>query len=212
MKSIVTLMLVISFNSCGTTSLLRHVNGEEYRYSFEIVSPKSDTALSFEDENLKIDFSMSNTDVNFNMLNKTDSPLKIIWDEAAMVIAGEAEKIFHKGIKYADRNLIQPPTTIPGGARYSDLLVATVNIYRTEAPYTRTSTAGGWETREIFPTYDLNEEKVRKMINNLEGSEFQIYLPMKTGSGKEIGYNFKFRVREVTCVTCPASSKTNKKN
>jgi hypothetical protein len=73
-----------------------------------------DTLLSvYEDSVIKIDWDYSKTQIDFELYNKTDETLKVLWDDVAFVsLSNETGKIFHKGIKYIDRENSQPATSI----------------------------------------------------------------------------------------------------
>jgi len=49
----------------------------------------------------------------FTVNNKTDDPIKIIWDGARLIDEkGISHRLNHSGIGYEERNLSQPPTIV----------------------------------------------------------------------------------------------------
>ncbi|MGZ3850246.1 MAG: hypothetical protein ACXVBR_08330 [Flavisolibacter sp.] len=201
MKYILSLLLLSSFCSC--TSIMSGLSGRAYRYKFEMLKPKADTSLSFEDARMKFEFTIQPDEIDFIAKNKSEEPVRINWDEASIVLNGTAEKTMHKGVRYIDRNSSQPPTTIPANASIDDLVVPTKNVSYSSVTY-----SNGWETDPIFPKLDYNNEKTRLSIQHLKGNEFTLYLPVKDVNGKEFGYSFLFKITDVLCINCNGE-KTN---
>lgn len=181
---------------CMTLSL-----GTKYQYSYMMVKPDSTTGMKWEDDKIAISFHISDKSVNFNLRNKTNEVIKIIWDEATMVKYGKAQKVMHAGVKYTDRNASQPPTTIPAGASIDDLVLPTENVYWREGYYgTYYSNPGGWEEHDLFPTQDLNKPDFREAILKSKGKTFSVYLPIQH-QGKTLDYTFEFMVTNVAPIS-----------
>jgi hypothetical protein len=221
MKRIFYFLFIFYFSSCSVAKINQTYFGNSYKYKYELVKPAPDTTLTYEDDKMKFDFTIGNKEIDFVAKNKSDQPVRIYWDEASLVMYGTAEKIMHKGIKYNERNSSMPPTTIPSNASIEDLVVPTSKVYYREGYYgTYVSTPGGWETNDLFPTQDLKSDKVKSVINNSKGTDFSLYLPIKTVDGKEFGYSFVFKIRDVSCIDCkieevsaaPNKSKVKVKN
>ena len=84
--------------------------------------------------------------------------MKIIWDETSFIPYGEGKKVMHKGVKYADRDAAQVPTSIPSKTSWSDLVVPTDNVYYKQGYYSQyVSNPGGWETHDLWLTADYNK-------------------------------------------------------
>lgn len=202
-QTLYTALIAVVLISCSTAAVTKSLYGNTYRYDYVMVDPAGDSTLRFEDDNLRFDFTITNQEVDFVVKNKSNTPLKLIWDEASMVVFGKAQKVMHKGIKYTDRNLSQPPTTIPPQATWSDLVLPTENVYWKEGYYSQySSIPGGWKTQDLFLTNDMNKESTKQLILQLVGQEISVYLPVRNPEGKEIGYNFRFKVSNITCTTC----------
>ncbi len=138
-------------------------------------SPES---LSFSDDLISIIFVIGDKDINFEIQNKTDNGIKIIWDNISLIYKdGRASRVIHKGTRLMDRNNSQVPSMIPPKAKISDLLIPSENI---------TYTAGFWNYWSLF-----------KEENNQSISEkrFRIYFPLEIkGDTKE--YTFRFKLVE----------------
>ncbi len=171
--------------------------GTKYQYSYKLIKPDSANGMKWEDDKIAISFLVSDKEVDFNLRNKTNEVIKVIWDEATMVQSGKAEKVMHAGVKYTDRNESHPPTAIPAGASIDDLLLPSDNVYWREGYYgTYSSDPGGWEETDLFPTSDLNKPEYRQSILGLKGQTFSIYLPIQY-QGKTLDYTFQFLISDV---------------
>jgi hypothetical protein len=147
-----------------------------------------DTVLStYEDSILKIHWDYATTQIGFELQNKSEQSLKIIWDDAAFVsMANETGKIFHKGIKYIDRENSQPPTSIYKGTTLSDLVAPTSYVSYTTGQY------GGWNSSPLIPiTRSLFSTKM-EYDENLIDRNMRVILPIKKDD-KTIEYTFIFR-------------------
>lgn len=77
----------------------------------------------YEDVNLRITWTWSGSALDFDLLNKSSGPMRLVWDDAAMTIHGvHTYRVTHDGVRFRDRYNPQPPTTIPQGARLADFL------------------------------------------------------------------------------------------
>lgn len=64
----------------------------------------------------------------FNLLNKTNYPITIDWDNIVFVDTdSEIGNVIHSGTKYIDRNNGQLKTIVPRKAKISDFLVPSKN-------------------------------------------------------------------------------------
>lgn len=185
--------LAFILNSCIKVP----TNGNNYIYKYSLLKPKEDSLLSYEDEKVKISFSITRTSIHFVLKNKTNENMKLLWDEAAIVLLGSAEKVAHKGVKYLDRALSQPPTSIPPGASLDDLVVPIENVYYRQGFYGKYySDPGGWEERDLFVSNDLNRQDVKDAIFKLKGSTFSLYMPLQHKSSL-LEYNFEFLIKDI---------------
>lgn len=192
LRSTISVLLFFVLGGCMTLSL-----GTKYQYSYMMVKPDSTSGMKWEDDNIEISFFISDKSVNFNLKNKTNEVIKIIWDEAVIVQYGKAQKVMHAGVKYIDRNASQPPTAIPPGASVDDLVLPTDNVYWREGYYGRyISNPGGWKIRDLFPTQDLNKAEYRERILRHKGQKFSVYLPIQH-LGKTLDYTFEFLITDV---------------
>lgn len=166
----------------------------EYKvvYSYSLVKSQNPTGLGFEDGVVKVVFLPGESEINFELTNKTDNPIKIDWGSVSYVDpAGKAHRVIHTGVKLADRDAASPPTIIPPTARIEDLIVPTDNIYYTSGRY------GGWSRHPLFPTIlNIAESEKNSILKGLEGKTFTLFMPIEI-EGKSHNYTFVFRIDQV---------------
>ena len=194
MKKNLTLILFLTFISF---CFAQKVDKREGRYSIQLVSvdaPKDilhgvvdSTTSTYEDSIIKINWQYAVSQIDFKLTNKTDQTLKLIWDDAAYISAeNETERVFHKGIKYIDRENPQPPTSIYKKTSISDLVAPTSYSYYVSGQY------GGWRSKPLIPT--MAKAFSRKVVYrpDLLGKTIRVVLPLKMGD-KTLEYVFIFK-------------------
>ena len=88
----------------------------------------------FEDTYIKVTFSITQvtgySDVfGIKILNKTDKPIKILWDESVITDNwGRAVRALHSGIKFIHADQAQVPTVIPPYSEITDIMVPQTHI------------------------------------------------------------------------------------
>ncbi len=182
--AVVGLICSIYIFGCATMGL-----GTKYLYSYKLTKPESSN-MKWEDDKIGFEFFISDKNVNFKALNKSNDVLKIIWDDVAIVQSGKAKKVMHAGVKYTDRNSSQPASAIPPGASIEDLIMPTDNVYFSSGAY------GGWRERDLFATQDLNKDEYKQSILSSKGQKFSVYIPIQY-QGKTLDYTFEFEIIEV---------------
>lgn len=164
--------------------------GNYYKYSYTMIKPAS-ADMKFEDANISIKFFISGKAVNFNLFNKTNKPIKVIWDNTSIVKFGEAKKTMHAGVKYIDRSEHQPPTIIPANSYIEDLLIPIDNIWY--------SSFNGWQKYGLFIDDDLGKEEFSNAALATKGAKLGVLLPIEI-EGKIIDYEFEFMVTNVKAI------------
>lgn len=178
------ILCAFSLTSCYTTH-----DVAQNSYTFSLLNDDKtvrDTGdvLSYEDSLLRASFIVGKKDIAFTMRNQTSNTAKIIWDESLFIRNGNPSKVMHAGVKYTDRNQSMPPSVVPAGTLFDDVIVPSDNVYWREGYYSQYgSSPGGWEKKELFPNYTS------------KGDEFRVFMPVQiAGTTKE--YNFNFRVED----------------
>lgn len=134
----------------------------------------------YEDNAMSILWSSTKSQFIFTLKNKSENNFKIIWDDAAFIDENNtANKIFHSGIKYTNRNESQTPTLIPKGSILEDLI----------APIHRVFYSDGWHSAEMVDqSWWYNK--------SLENKCVKVLLPIETkGVVNEYTFTFKLEWR-----------------
>ena len=151
------------------------------------------TKYSFEDDLIRVLWTATPEQLDFDLTNKTSHSIRIIWDKAVYVDEkGNSQRIMHSGVKYTDRNNPQPPTTVAKGATVSDLLFPAENVDWVGGPY------GGWQIKPLFPTSSTSgsPEDLLAQAKKYVGKSFHVLLPLEIEQTvKE--YIFVFKVNHV---------------
>lgn len=87
----------------------------------EKISLGDSSRYVYEDSMVKVRIAAGDENVQFEISNRTDHSIKIIWDEASFIdTESKVAKVMHVGIKYTDRNQAQPPSIIPAHQTVDD--------------------------------------------------------------------------------------------
>ncbi|MDA3817724.1 MAG: hypothetical protein PF486_10135 [Prolixibacteraceae bacterium] len=183
-------MMYKGYYDMGLQEVERPENAEEQYGESKIVTLEEDgkSKISYEDELIKIVWLPLSTQFSFNLKNKTDHSIKIIWDEAVYVDEnGSSGRVMHSGVKYTDRNNPQPPTIVVKNANIDDIIVPTDNIYYVSGQY------GGWQTKPLLPNKANTEEELNTLTQSYIDKKVQVVLPIEIEDTVN-EYIFKFKV------------------
>jgi hypothetical protein len=159
--------------------------GESKIVTFE---ENGESKISYEDELIKIVWLPLSSQFSFNLKNKTDHSIKIIWNEAVYVDEnGSSGRVMHSGVKYVDRNNPQPPTVVVKNASIDDIIVPTDNIYYVSGEY------GGWRTKPLLPNRASTQEELTNLTNSFIDKTVSVLLPLQIEDTVN-EYLFKFKV------------------
>lgn len=76
------------------------------------------------DDYVSIKWSSRHDRLLLDLVNKTDHPIKIVWDESAFIDPdGISSRVMHEGVVYGNRSSSQPPTVVPRGGRILDQIL-----------------------------------------------------------------------------------------
>ena len=194
-------IMIISFSACVSVAQLQQQEaqklGNTYTYSHKVYGDNTDDKNTFNDNNVKVVFSFGTKEIDFVLENLTDNPVKIIWDEASLVQYTEGRKVFHKGVKYVDRDGAQVPTIVPSKTTWSDLVIPTEKVFYREGYYGQyIQNPGGWETLELWIGKDRNIPNVETTIMGLKGQKYRLLLPMVVNGVKK-NYTFNFEITDI---------------
>lgn len=152
--------------------------------------------LTFEDNLCKIVFTPEERGISFEILNKSDRAIKIIWDEVAYVDQyNSSHRVLHLGTRFIHSDRPQPVSSVPTNARLDDLIVpADYAEWRTSTSWLISS---GWQIKPLFPETSglfASESILKNLIFSLDGNSISIFLPLKIGDYIN-EYFFVFGVR-----------------
>lgn len=193
MKKILLLSILLATTFC----FAQKKDKREGNYSIQLISvdsPKDiqsgivDTLTStYEDTIIKIKWQYAISQIIFDLNNKSDQTIKLVWDDAILISTeNESKRIFHKGIKYIDRENPQSPTSIYKKSTLSDLVLPTSNTYFVSGQY------GGWTSLPIIPTMAIKFSKKVEYKPELLGKTLKVVLPFKIDD-KTLEYVFVFK-------------------
>jgi len=149
-------------------------------YIFALAKPKESDSLVFEDDSIRIAFTVIETQIQFSLQNKTQSPIEISWDQAAFIdFSGVSHRVIHTGTKLNDRDKPQAPTTIPPTARIEDIVCP--------ADYAEWSVVlGEWLQKRVLPRAEIA----------YKGHTFSAFMPLIV-DGALKSYLFTVKVADV---------------
>jgi len=145
---------------------------------------------TYEDDLIDINWNYTGTQFEFDLRNKSNQSIKILWDDAAFIsLSGESSRVFHRGIKYVEREKSQPPTSVYKNASISDLVAPT--------SYTRfvsgqLGVQDGWKTDPLIPVKQGVMASKIEYLPQFIGRTMRVVLPIRV-EDKTIEYIFSFK-------------------
>jgi hypothetical protein len=168
----IIVLLVYTLTGCNGYEVRTDLIEPEY-------CPEINTGIKYEDKFLSITFyPIGNIrSVELELTNKTNKTMEIIWNEMVIVDSYNiARSIFHKEIKYIDKEKPIKNTILPPNSQKSTIIVPVDSIQWGK---------DGWEyTNLILESNDLSLETSKN---------FRIILPLLLNKERK-EYNFKFKV------------------
>ncbi len=164
------LLFVLSvINGCA---ILEGEQGKEYRTV--LYQPIRSETKQFENENFCINFFPSNKLISFTLQNKTQLPIKIVWDEVIFTNPeGETYRVLNSRVRYKSHGKVSDPahhfvapTEVSPGQTYSDY---------------------------IRPFYTGVRDKLIYPVKDARGSRFKVMLPLEVKGHVNI-YTFAFEI------------------
>lgn len=170
---------------------------------------------SFEDDMVRILWSVGSRQISFLLQNKTDYSVKIPWDEAAFVDeVGRSHRVMHGGVKYTDKDKSQPPTIIVRKGSIEDIVFPT--DYVSFESGTRYS-VGSWVEKPLFLNHDYHGGTYsslgdfKKTVSKNVGKQIQVLLPIQIQDVIN-DYIFIFNVDKVSVLSSSNKAEREKLN
>lgn len=157
-------------------SVDRSATAEAHFGPAEAIQP-DESKYRFGDSLVEAVFSVGFDRVEFEIANKSESSIRVAWDEAAFIgVDGTTSPVIHKGIRFMEMHSPKAPSVIPKGQLLRDFAVPTNNVSFVKSSYG----AGSWNVRKLLP-------------DTVPGSKFALMLPLDA-DGETHEYTFWFRV------------------
>ena len=165
--------LLLSFLFCGCAAFDKQ---KSTGHRFKLIKPITTEELRFEDESILVRFTPEYKKIYFTLWNKTQAPMKILWDEVIFINPeGQSHWVLNSQESYRDVGKVAAgahplldPSVIPPGISHGD--------------YARPFQTGPVEAY-IYP------EKYA------EGSRFTLVLPLEINERTKV-YTFGFQIVE----------------
>jgi hypothetical protein len=111
----------------GVDSIVRETRGEGATVSLDKTAPGV-----FADDLLSLEWKVTNRSMALTVANKTNSTMKLIWDEATFLRSdGSALRLAHRATTSpSDTEFTTLPSVIPRGAKLHDAVYPADNLYR----------------------------------------------------------------------------------
>jgi hypothetical protein len=165
----------------------------------ESVVEEGITKYRTDDYMLRIDWRATSFGVVFTIKNKTNEPVKVVWDEARFLDEqGRSHRVIHTGIGYEERNLPQPGTVILGGMNLQDFIYPLDYFQWEVIRGTRSDKQQGYGDRKPFLPTKIkgSAEELREKAEVLVGKTFQAALPLEI-SNVRTDYLCTFKITNV---------------
>ena len=153
---------------------------------------KETKKLYYENDTLSISFNFYPKGIKMDLTNKSDSVIKINWDEVKMTENDIEKKVVYIKKDKGNLKVVQSPSVISPKAKVSGLLVYEHNVL-----YLRKLGKEVMTIKDMYPTQSVNSE--RKFVEKLAGTKITLNLPTDIN---RTPYNkiFNFRLEEIQSV------------
>ncbi|MDH5510213.1 MAG: hypothetical protein OEZ32_07630 [Nitrospinota bacterium] len=161
-----------------------------YRYTqtYTMIEPANSAAKTYEDGKVKVRFHIDEKRIFVKLVNLTNAPLSINWDEASYVsLDGARHKVAGLDSIFSSDRSKPGPTQIPPGGATDDFAAPVKNVEKLEQ----------W-TWYLSPLFNLKDE------NSLEnrGKIFGLDLPIQVEGMWKV-YSFRFKILNVVPIHQP---------
>jgi hypothetical protein len=150
----------------------------------------------FSDEMIEGKFYFTSRSIGFELKNKTNYTMKILWDNCAFIPpSGETKRVIHEGVKLIDRNNAQLPSIIIRNGKITDSLTPSDNIYYSGGQY-----GTGWNYKNLFKDFDIYSGSLDNILIEAQqeylNQVFSILLSFEI-EGNVNDYIFNFDITDI---------------
>lgn len=220
--SLILLIITVIINGCTATSFMgtnyfvakydliltsveRPADAKE-RYGEQIIekyNPKDSSKFNyiFEDGLVKTLWLPAQKGFYFEIYNKTDNSIKVIWDEAVFVDENnKSHRIMHSSIKYSERDNPQPPSVIIRKGSIDEFVAPTDYIYFYRGYGSQyIYDPSEWRHMPLLNYKSEVKEKAENDAKQVVGKKLQLLLPLEI-QGKVNDYIFEFTATDFKIV------------
>ena len=169
----------ISLISVKKSTGAKKIYGE---HRIESVIENGISRFYFDDEAVRIKWLPSPYDIVFVLNNKTDRPVRIVWNEARFIDEkGLSHRLIHSGTGYEDRNNAQPATVVAARGTLEDF-IHPADYFQREEDYGGQSNEqqGYWKKAPFLPAQIKGTaEELRAKAEPFVGKTFQVILALQ---------------------------------
>jgi len=163
MKKLFYIGLLVGLYSCGPRM---------YSYKFSMKESKETKKLYYENDTLSVAFNFYSKGIKMDIVNKSDSVIRINWNEMKMSENDIAKKVVNIKRDKGKLKVVQSPSFISPNAKVSGLIAYEDNVY-----YSRQLGKEVMTIKDMYPVKSSNSE--RKFVEKLVGTRITLNLPLE---------------------------------
>jgi hypothetical protein len=172
---------------CTASSRLQSTQGNKYQYSISMFAPEKSKDMLFRDDQLIIQFRLSNPGIRFQIQNISPTDMRIDWANASIGIHKAYSPVRNISTIYDATAKIPSGQLIPPLGVIRDAILPRGNTYFDGVQ---------WRVDDLLPTTDANERAIMSTIMRQVGGSIDVILPLEFGSDVRT-YQFTFSVDSV---------------
>lgn len=165
---------------------------------------EKETPFLFEDDFIKIKWTPTIREFNFNLQNKTNNTIKVLWDSGSFITPDGANyRIINKSKKLSDEEGATIPTPIMKKAFIEDMIYPVGFVsYRRSMSIQGYYFPGMWIIPPLLPTFlneDSDEEQIKRekeLENKFKNKNIKILIPIEINN-KIREYIFDFKIENL---------------
>ena len=182
--------LLLVLTSCTTTKYI--LNGNYRLSTVENNGTDSITQVktaTYADDMIGATLSVGENSIKVKLSNKTNSSMKILWDEASFVDpSGNAHRVIHGDVKIMDIGKAQIPSVVPKGKQYVGELVLEDSVEWVHVA--SRDDHGYWKHNTLIKGVTFDKES-EAMSSTIKFNPVLLLLPVEI-DGQRYEYSFNF--------------------
>ena len=182
---ILTIVALVFLTSCAPT------RGGHYLYTYRMIGDGATSDTTFSNSDIEMLAFGRAVQFNLRIKNKSNSPIRIIWDDASLIDRDESRRLIHTNVKFNKKDEAQLNTHIPVGSFINEIVLPADRI-----SYTVAKESSGWTTDDMLDAWDYNRKALRDAILARKGEVITLYLPIEK-DGQVKYYRFGFEITDV---------------